>query len=80
MQNWIIAFTIIRLREVLLFVVANVGHYQREFGLLPMEELLALSQGETLAEDQADWIADGLEHLAVTIATIKDNEKLPTMQ
>ena len=58
----------------------QVGHYQRRFGLLPMEDLLALSQGETLAEEHADWIADGLEYLAVTIATMKDNEKPPNLQ
>lgn len=66
--------------EAARMLAIQVGHYQRKFGLLPMEDLLELSQGETLAEDHADWMADGLEHLAVTIATVKDNEKPPTVQ
>jgi hypothetical protein len=66
--------------EAARMLAIQVGHYQRKFGLLPVEELQELNQDEILTEDNADWIADGLEHLAVTIATVKDNEKPPTMQ
>ena len=58
----------------------QVGHYQRKFGTLPLEEAIELLETETLNEDQAGWVADGLENLAVAIASVKDEEKPPTVQ
>ena len=61
-------------------LAVQVGHYQREFGTLPMEDAIELLETETLSEDQAGWVADGLENLAVAIASVKDEEKPPTVQ
>src|SRR5665811_816467 len=36
----------------------QVGHYQRKFGTLPLEEAIELLETETLSEDQAGWVAD----------------------
>jgi hypothetical protein len=58
----------------------QVGHYQRKFGTLPLEDAIELLETETLNEDQAGWVADGLENLAVAIASVKDDEKASTVQ
>jgi hypothetical protein len=55
----------------------QVGHYERKFGVLPSDEAIDLLETETLNEQQAGWVADGLEHLAVAIATVKDEEEPP---
>ena len=54
-------------------LAVQVGHYQRKFAALPMEDAIALLKTETLSEDQAGWVADGLENLAVAIAFVKDD-------
>jgi hypothetical protein len=58
----------------------QVGHYQRKFGNLPLEDSMALLETKNLSEDQAGSLADGLENLAVAIASVKDDEKPPTVQ
>src|SRR5688500_11843844 len=49
----------------------QVGHYERKFGPVAVDESVELLESETLSEEQASWVADGLEHLAVALATIK---------
>ena len=58
----------------------QVGHYQRKFGALPLEDAIELLETEALNEDQAAWMADGLENLAVAIASVKDDDRPPTVQ
>lgn len=58
----------------------QVGQYQRKFGTLPLEDAIELLETEALSEDQAGWVADGLENLAVAIASVKDDDKPPTVQ
>ena len=58
----------------------QVGHYQRKFGALPLEDAIDLLETKALNEDQATWVADGLENLAVAIASVKDDEQPPTVQ
>lgn len=58
----------------------QVGQYQRKFGALPLEEAIELLETESLSEDQAGQVADGLENLAVAIASVKDDEQPPTVQ
>ena len=53
----------------------EIGHYERKYGAIPLDESVALLETETLNEDQAGWVADGLEHLAVALATVKDDEQ-----
>lgn len=55
----------------------QVGHYQRKFGAIPLDETVELMETEGLSEDQAGWVADGLENLAVVLATIKEEEPPP---
>jgi hypothetical protein len=45
-----------------------------------LEDAIELLETETLNEDQAGWVADGLENLAVAIASVKDDETPPTVQ
>ena len=58
----------------------QVGHYQRKFGALPLEDAIDLLETKALNEDQAAWVADGLENLAVAIASVKDDDQPPTVQ
>jgi hypothetical protein len=59
----------------------QIGHYERKFGALPLDEAMDLLEAETLSEDQAGWVADGLENLAIAIASVLDDrDDPPTMQ
>jgi hypothetical protein len=57
------------------------GHYQRKFGVLPFDEAMDLLESESLGENEAGWVADGLETLAIAIVSVKDDsEQPPTVQ
>lgn len=58
----------------------QVGQYQKKFGPLPLEEAIELLETTSLSEDQAGSVADGLENLAVAIASVKDEDRPPTVQ
>ncbi len=58
----------------------RVAQYERKFGDLPQEAAMDVLETETLDEKQAGWVADGLERLAVALATIKDDEVPETLQ
>ncbi len=58
----------------------QVGQYQKKFGPLPLEEAIELLETTSLSEDQAGCVADGLENLAVAIASVKDEDRPPTVQ
>lgn len=58
----------------------QVGQYQRKFGALPLEDAMELLETKSLGEAQAGWVADGLENLAVAVASVKDDERPPTVQ
>ncbi len=55
----------------------QVGHYHRKYGLISLDETMALLDAEELSEEQAEWVADGLENLAVALATLDDDVELP---
>jgi hypothetical protein len=61
-------------------LAVQIGQYQRKFGPLPLEDAIELLETEALSEDQAGWVADGLENLAVAVASVKDDDKAPTVQ
>jgi hypothetical protein len=58
----------------------QLGQYQRKFGALLLEDAIELLETEALSEDQAGYVADGLENLAVAIASVKDEDRPPTVQ
>lgn len=58
----------------------QLGHYQRKFGVIPLDEAMDLLEAEGLSEDQAAWVADGLENLAVVLSSIKEEEPPPSVQ
>ena len=58
----------------------QIGQYQRKFGPLPLDDAIELLETESLSEDQAGQVADGLENFAVAIASVKDDEQPPTVQ
>ena len=66
--------------EAARLLAVQIGHYQRKFGVLPLDETIDLLETETLDEGQAGWIADGLEILAVALASIKEDDKPATVQ
>lgn len=52
----------------------QVGHYQRKFGVISMEEAMDLLESVDLSEEQAGWVADGFENLAVALSSINGDE------
>ena len=58
----------------------HLGHYQRKFGTIPLDETIELLQNKGLSEDQAGQIADGLEILAMALASVEDDEPAPPVQ
>jgi hypothetical protein len=61
-------------------LAVQIGHYQRKFGAFSLDETMDLLESEGLSEEQAAWMADGLENLAVALATIDDDEQPPSVQ
>jgi hypothetical protein len=68
------------LAEAARLLALQLGHYHRKFGVLPLEDSIDLLERETLDEEQAGWVADGLEQLAVAIASVKDDGNPETVQ
>ena len=64
-----------KLSEAARILALHLGHYQRKFGALPMDETLELLNIASLTEEQAGWVSDGLENLAAVIATAPDDEE-----
>jgi hypothetical protein len=58
----------------------QVATYQRLHGALPMDENIDLLESKGLTDVQADRVADGLEVLAMALATIRDDEPDPSLQ
>jgi len=58
----------------------QVANFQRLHGTLPMDENIDLLENRGLTETQADRVADGLEVLAMALATIRDDEPDPSLQ
>jgi hypothetical protein len=66
--------------EAARLLAIQVGQYQRKFGALPLDESIELLETRALSEEQASRVADGLEQLALALATVKDDAKPPTVQ
>jgi hypothetical protein len=58
----------------------QVAHFQRLHGALPLDENIDLLESKGLTEEQAERVADGLEVLAMALATIRDDEPDPSLQ
>ncbi len=61
-------------------LAVHLGHYQRQFGVIPLDDTIDLLESAGLSEDQAGQVADGLELLAMALATVRDDEQPPTSQ
>jgi hypothetical protein len=55
-------------------LAAQLALYQRKFGTLPTDGVLDLLGKQDLTEQEAGLVADGLETLAVALATVPDDE------
>src|SRR5688572_5452754 len=66
-----------QLVDALNLMATQVGHYQRKYGALPLDEAIDLLEAQTLTNEQAGWIADGLENMAVAIATVTGDDESP---
>jgi len=64
-------------RPVARLLAVQLGHYQRRFGAMPFDETMDLLESKGLDEAQAGQVADGLEILAMALATIKDDAPAP---
>ena len=58
----------------------QVAHFQRLYGHLPLDENIDLLESKGLTEAQADRMADGLEVLAMALASVRDDEPDPSLQ
>jgi hypothetical protein len=58
----------------------HLAHYQRLHGALPMDSSIDLLESRGLTEIEAGQVADGLEVLAMALATIRDDEPDPSLQ
>lgn len=55
-------------------LAVHLGRYQKKFGAMPFDEAIDLLESKGLDENQADQVADGLEILAMALASVKDDE------
>ncbi|MGH8616764.1 MAG: hypothetical protein ACREUW_03670 [Burkholderiales bacterium] len=60
--------------EAARLLAAQLAHYQRKHGALPSDETIDLLAKQDLTEDEAGRVADGLENLAVALATVPDDD------
>jgi hypothetical protein len=63
-----------KLAEVLRIFALEIAQYQAKFGVLPTDEAISLLRTEHLSEAQTAWVADGLENIAATLASISDGD------
>ena len=66
-----------QLVDALNLLATQVGHYQRKCGVLPFDEAIDLLEAQSLTNEQAGWIADGLENMAVALATVTGEDEPP---
>jgi len=61
-------------------LAVHLGHYQRKFGAIPLDETIDLMESTGLSEEQAGQVADGLEILAMALASVEDEQPPPPVQ
>ena len=59
------------LEECARILAVYCAHYRSKFGVLPMSETLELLNSETMNDDQANWIGDGLETLIAILGMLE---------
>jgi hypothetical protein len=57
--------------ECVRILALNVAHYRSKFGDLPHSESLELLTMETVDDDQARWLADGMETIVGALGTLE---------
>ena len=63
-----------QLAETARILALQIGHYQRKFGALPIDETMELLHVPALSKEQAGWVADGREILAAVIAIAPEDD------
>lgn len=58
----------------------QLGHYQQKFGAMPLDATIDLLESKGLDENQAGRVADGLEILAMALASVRDGDSSPSVQ
>jgi len=61
-------------------LAVQLGQYQSKFGAMPFDETMDLLENSGLSEHQAAQVADGLEILAMALASVKDDEQPQPLQ
>lgn len=64
-----------QIAEAARILALQIGHYQRKFGALPIDETMQLLNTAALTEEQAGWVADGLEILTAVIAIAPNDDE-----
>ncbi len=63
------------LAEVARILAMNLAQYRKRFGDLPASDYLALMKAEEMTPELASTLADGMEILIGTLATMREREK-----
>ena len=59
------------LEECARILATYCAHYRSKFGDLPMSDTLELLASETMNDDQATWIGDGLEMVVGVLGALE---------
>lgn len=63
-----------KVSEALRILALEIAHYQMKYGVVPLDEAIAMLATENLTSDQAGWVADSFENIAATLASIPEEE------
>ncbi len=59
------------LEESVRILAVQCAHYKAKFGELPISEALDVLNNETMNDEQAKWIADGLEMVVGVLGVLE---------
>ena len=60
------------LEECARILAVQCAHYRSKFGELPMSDTLDVLAGETMNDEQAKWIGDGLEIVVGVLGMLEE--------
>ena len=64
------------IEECVRILAVQCAHYQSRFGKLPMSETLEVLSSETMNDEQAGWIGNGLEMVVSVLAMLKQKHQM----
>lgn len=62
------------LKECARILAVQFAHYRAKFGELPMSETMDVLASETMNDDQAKWIGDGLDLVVGVLGVLEQKD------